>query len=87
MINLNKEFHLQLERGDKEVFIRAEVPGSGYTLGLRRCIGEPLMELKLRPERKNYPLNIATLTYGAYQIWLQFNGMELQSETFQVIPT
>jgi len=45
------------------------------------------MELKLRPERKNYPLNIATLTYGACQIWLQFNGMELQSETFQVIPT
>jgi len=45
------------------------------------------MELKLRPERKNHPLNIATLTYGAYQIWLQFNGMELQSETFQVIPT
>ncbi len=45
------------------------------------------MELKMRPERKNYPLNIATLTYGAYQIWLQCNGTELQSETFQVIPT
>ena len=87
MDNLKKEFDLRLERGDKEVVIRAEVPDAGYTLGLRRCIGEPLMEFKLRPERKNYPLNIATLTYGAYQIWIQFNGMELQSETFQVIPT
>ena len=87
MNTLNKEFDLQLERGEKEVVIRAEVPRAGYTLGLRRCIGEPLMELKMRPERKNYPLNIATLTYGAYQIWPQCNGTELQSETFQVIPT
>jgi hypothetical protein len=76
-----------LERGDKEFVIRAEVLDSSYNLGLRRCLGKPLMELKLRPEQKNYPLNFATLTYGAYQIWLQFNGMELQSETFQVIPT
>jgi hypothetical protein len=37
MDNLNKEFDLRLERGDKEVVIRAEVPDAGYTLGFRRC--------------------------------------------------
>ena len=64
--NLNIEFNLKLEQSDKEVFIPAWFSEAGYTLGLRRCVGEPLIELKLRPNRKNYPLHIATLTYGAY---------------------